>query len=60
MSHWPQILFLFMAALAFAFSCLNAGKPRGTYNPIVQLIAASIEIWVLYEGGFFAVWGWAP
>lgn len=59
-AHWPQLIFLGLLALTFAVHCAHAGEPRSAYNPVGVLIGAAIEVFVLYQGGFFAPLGWAP
>ena len=51
---WPQwAVFLLMAVSLFADATLH-GKPRtGNYNGIGAIIAAALNVFVLYCGGFF-------
>lgn len=49
----PQITFIVLATIGGTVSLVNHGKPKGDYNFIAWLVAAGIEIGVLYWGGFF-------
>lgn len=60
LQHWPQTLILFLFVLNFTVAGLSAGKPKRPWNPVASLIDGGLSIAILYWGGFFAVWGWAP
>lgn len=58
--HWPQIIMSVLYVLGFAISVEKAGESKGKYSPVGFLFSAIPGIALLYFGGFFAVWGWAP
>ena len=57
---WPQLATVVADAFAFAFHCSMAGESIGEYNPVLTLVGICAGLLILYEGGFFAVWGVVP
>lgn len=49
----PQIVFIVLIAISGTITLLSHGKPKGDYNFLTWMIAAAIELGVLYWGGFF-------
>ena len=58
MSHWPQLLTLFFMAGVFAMNCDKAGQPRPPYSPHMAVIGITLELLLLWCGGYFAPLGW--
>jgi len=51
--HWPQITIIALLSGGFAVSMIKHNEYKGRYNFWVTGFASSIEVWILYSGGFF-------
>lgn len=51
--HWPQGIWLALAALSLMLSIRESGKPKGIYDPVLTLINEAILLALLWWGGFF-------
>jgi len=52
--HWPQITLIVFAAIGVGIHMARNGQARDdSYAAIPRLIVVAIELWILYEGGFF-------
>ena len=60
MAHWPQYFVLGALVLQYLLHRALKGEPRPNFDPDVFLFGAAIEIFVLYQGGFFSSLGWGP
>lgn len=60
MSTWPLWTFVLLESLMLLVYATKHGEPRGTYEFDNALIGLGIWVFLLYHGGFFAAWGWAP
>lgn len=49
----PQIIMIVLFIIGAIVTLINNGKPKGTYSFFGWVFAASIEIGILYWGGFF-------
>lgn len=53
MTYWPQFTYLALVCIGIGTSIANHGRERSNENCITTLIAASISLFLLYQGGFF-------
>jgi len=51
---WPQYTFLALLVFAAGINLAKHGDDHPDYNFWTWLIAAGIEMFVLYQGGFFS------
>lgn len=52
--HWPQITYAIIWLLGCGIAISQHGKPKeGKNNMIYTILAGAIQLWLLYEGGFF-------
>lgn len=51
--HWPQITMIVLYSLAIGITMVTHGQTKVT-NFWATSIAAALELWLLYEGGFFS------
>lgn len=50
--QWPQITMIVLFAMSIGVSMATHGQTKVT-SLWSTLLAAAIELWILYEGGFF-------
>jgi hypothetical protein len=60
MSHWPQVLSLVLSVVNVLSSFFRAGKEGNGMVIIAAVTSAAISQGILYEGGFYACWGFSP
>ncbi len=51
---WPQITIIAFAAASFGIAAAKEGEPKGNFSCISSGIFISLELWILWCGGFFA------
>jgi len=55
MMGWPQITMLVLLALSLGVCLAKHGEPRNSnYSFWISLFSASLQVWLLWEGGFFS------
>lgn len=50
---WPQYTILALVLVGLGASLSDHGRPRSAENAWTTLIAAVLNLWLLYMGGFF-------
>lgn len=51
---WPQITYLILTFVGLGIAIERHGKPKiGTHDFVVDIVATSIVLGLLYAGGFF-------
>ncbi len=52
---WPQITMIVFMAFAMGVAIAKHGEPKGNHSAGQMLLAVALEVWILYEGGFFRI-----
>jgi hypothetical protein len=60
MQAWPQWIFAGLYVYAIIFSTWKAGKQSQLSEMISTILVQSLAVFVLYEGGFWEIWGFKP
>lgn len=52
--HWPQLVWLALAAISFALNVAKHGEPQPRYSMWRPLVGIPLAATILYFGGFWA------
>jgi hypothetical protein len=56
--YWPQITLVTLTVFSLGITLGQHGKPKtGNESFWTSLIATTLTLWLLYEGGFFNIKG---
>ena len=52
--HAPQIIWIFLSGIELGIYMVKNGQPKGDYDLGIYLVAAVVNVGLLYWGGFFS------